>query len=66
MNRMTLKDSIGSIPLALWDEAQKAPESAPEVDKDLTEDQARDAVAVWVNDSKQLVLLKEVTKTPLR
>jgi hypothetical protein len=50
----------------IWDEAKKAPESAPEVDKDLTEDQARDAVAVWVNDSKQLVLLEAVTKTPLR
>lgn len=44
----------------IWDHADKAPATAPEIDKDL--DRARTAIAsaVWVNDSESLIIVSKV------
>ena len=44
----------------IWNDADKAPEKAPEKDTDLTKEQVRDAVAVWINDTGQMMLLHRV------
>lgn len=52
----------------VWDDASKAPATAPASDADLPKAAAGAAVAIWVNDSKSLVSLKRVdrAKNPAR
>ncbi len=42
----------------IWDDRDRAPAKAPRVDAGLTAAQSRSAVAVWINDSGQLVIIK--------
>lgn len=44
----------------IWDNADKAPATAPLRDSDLPKDSIRHAVAVWANDAQSLMLLKQV------
>jgi hypothetical protein len=46
----------------IWDDATKAPTSAPARDADMPRSQAGAALAVWANDSKSLLSLKRVAK----
>jgi hypothetical protein len=44
----------------IWDDREKAPTEAPETDSDFTKEQVRNAVAVWIHDSRQMMLLRRV------
>ena len=44
----------------IWEDSNKAPTQAPKTDSDLTQEQIHAAVAVWVNDSKRMMLLRRV------
>ena len=56
-------ETCGSLELCnvwIWDDAAKAPEMAPDNDDGLTKSQVSSAVAVWVNDVSQMLLLRKV------
>lgn len=44
----------------IWDDADKAPTTAPHKDSDLPKAAVQHAVAVWAHDSKSLMSLKRV------
>ena len=44
----------------IWEDADKAPLEAPLTDSDLPEAQVKAAVAVWINDSERMMLLRKV------
>lgn len=46
----------------VWVDPVKAPEKAPKRNEDLTHVQVADAVAVWINDSQYLMLMRAVKK----
>jgi hypothetical protein len=46
----------------IWDDAKKAPLNAPKTDAELTKEQAADAVAIWMNDSGRMVLIRRTGK----
>jgi hypothetical protein len=46
----------------IWDSPEKAPKNAPRSDADIDQEHARDAVAIWANDSKHLMLVKRLSK----
>ena len=46
----------------IWDNADKAPKYSPRKDSDIAEKDAGNAVAVWANDQKSLMLIKRVAK----
>ena len=57
------KETCGSLARCnvwIWDDANKAPEKAPENDADLTKAQVKNAVAVWANDTGQMIILRRV------
>jgi hypothetical protein len=47
----------------IWDSADKAPKNVPRKDSDIDPKAADAAVAVWANDTKQLMLIRRVPKT---
>lgn len=46
----------------IWDSADKAPKNSPRTDSDIAQEYARDAIAIWANDSKHLMLVKRLNK----
>ena len=46
----------------IWDSADKAPKNVPKQDSEIDPKAAGDAVAVWANDTKQLMLIRRVPK----
>ena len=46
----------------IWDNPSKAPQQVPKTDAEITKAQAADAVAVWINDTQHLMLLRRVGK----
>ena len=46
----------------IWDSAEKAPKNSPRTDSDIAQEYARDAIAIWANDSKALMLVKRLNK----
>ena len=46
----------------IWDDPAKAPAAAPFSDSGLTEAQAADAVAVWINDSQRMMVIRKAAK----
>ena len=44
----------------IWDDEAKAPKVAPKTDADIPKANTSQAVAVWVNDSKMLMTLRQV------
>jgi hypothetical protein len=44
----------------IWDSAEKAPKNSPRTDSDIAQDYARNAIAIWANDSKHLMLVKRL------
>ncbi len=44
----------------IWDDAAKAPAKAPGSESDLSKGEVRDARAVWMNDSQNLMMLEKV------
>jgi hypothetical protein len=44
----------------IWDDAKKAPTTAPRQDIDLSKKQIRDAVAIWASNEQNLVVLRKV------
>lgn len=43
----------------IWDDAQAMPRTAPDSHEKLTKAEIGSAIAVWVNDADQLILLSE-------
>jgi hypothetical protein len=46
----------------IWDSAEKAPKNSPRTDSDIAQEYAREAIAIWANDSKALMLVKRLNK----
>jgi hypothetical protein len=46
----------------IWDDAEKAPKDAPAADADLEPQYVGEAVAVWANDSRSLMLIEAVAR----
>jgi len=46
----------------IWDSADKAPKNVPKKDSDIDPKAAGNAVAVWANDTKQLMSIRRVPK----
>lgn len=46
----------------IWDDAEKAPKHAPVADADIGPQYVGEAVAVWANDSRSLMLIEAVSK----
>ncbi len=46
----------------IWDDATKAPATAPAKDSDLPKTATAHAVAVWANDSQSLLVIKRAAK----
>lgn len=46
----------------IWDSADKAPKNVPSKDADIRPEDAGNAVAVWANDTKSLMLIRRVPK----
>jgi len=46
----------------IWDSGSAAPKNVPGKDADIAPEVAGDAVAVWANDVKSLMLIKKVPK----
>ena len=44
----------------IWEDLSKIPEKAPKIDTDLPKSATGAAVAVWINDSANLIKLKKV------
>jgi hypothetical protein len=42
----------------IWDNPDYVPDTAPVIDSDLPKKQAGAAVAVWINDTEDMILLK--------
>jgi len=47
----------------IWDDIEKAPTEAPVSDSDMSKDLTSQAVAIWVNDSKNLVVIKQTDQS---
>jgi hypothetical protein len=46
----------------IWDSADRVPKYVPKQDSDIDPKVASEAVAVWANDSKQLMLIRHASK----
>lgn len=46
----------------IWDDVEKAPSEAPATDSEMSKDKTRQALAIWINDIKRLVLVDKVDK----
>jgi hypothetical protein len=46
----------------IWDNAEKAPKNSPSKDSEIAQKDAGNAIAVWANDKKRLMLIKRVAK----
>lgn len=46
----------------IWDDADRIPDYNPKQDADIKPDDAGSAVAVWANDSEQLLLIEAVPR----
>lgn len=46
----------------IWDDPDKAPRQAPVIDTDMSEEHTRHAIAVWVNDSQRLMVLRPASQ----
>ena len=46
----------------IWDDETKAPRKAPKTDADIPKINSGKAIAVWANDSKMLMSIKQVEK----
>jgi len=46
----------------IWDDESKAPTKAPKIDTDIAKINSAQAVAIWVNDSKMFISLRQVKK----
>ena len=44
----------------IWDNIAKAPQEAPATDSEMSKESTRQALAIWVNDAKRLIILGKV------
>lgn len=60
--REVCDDAIAVCNAWIWDDPDKAPRQAPVTDTDMSEEHTRHAIAVWVNDSERLMVLRQASQ----